>query len=292
MRQYKTIPNDYTYTEKELNNILQSDSFEVTVRALANRNPSYARTMFHDHYPMDVVFELCNIACHLTMMFEAEVISEGWSNSEEYEQAHYSEFHMFKDEFYGQYILNDEPYPMNYREVLNALKKAKIDLSDKQEHALYAQIGSFTEKELEELLSRCREAVEIFGWNHKNGEPMYVFTDEKNMAELVNIRTFIKDNRRYILAYYTEGKDKSERLAKSLLSKVIKRITLLAKQYCPTVTHDEIESFVLNHKDFINGKVDVVKNARLILECIDSIIKHKTPKSREYYCIKFLSEIK
>lgn len=292
MRKYETIPNDYTYTEKELNNILQSDSFEVTVRALANRNPFYARTMFNDHFPMDVVFQLCNIACHLTMMFEAEVMSEGWSNSEEYEQAHYSEFHMFKDEFYGQYVFDDEPYPMNYREVLDALKKAKIDLSDKQEQALYAQIGNFTEKEQEELLSRCRQAVEIFGWNHQNGEPMYVFTDDKNMAELADIRTYIKYNRKFILDFYTEGKEKSERSAKSFLSKINKRITLLAKQYCPTVTYDEINNFVLNHKVDFNGKVDVVFNARIILGCIDDIIKHNSPKSRQYYCVKFLSELK
>lgn len=288
MKLYKTVQHDIKFTESKLNDILHSNSFETAVRALTERNPYYARHILKDKYPMVIVYELCNLAYHIDSLFEVEIKRDGWATLQEYERTNEQDFYMRKDKLYRQFVLDDEPFPMEYNSVEKALKEVDINLGPKQKQSLYKLIGVVSAEECNELIEKCREDVALFGWYNLKNEPLFRNQDDFNLEELAYIRDYIKDTRRYILYYYTKGYTNYEHIAKSCLAYIIKKITVLSQQYFPLTTEEDIETYVLNHK-FEDFEIDVVGNSRLILNYIHSVIKK--PKSKQYYYDELMSQI-
>ncbi len=289
MKSYQTVLHDIKYTESELNAILYSDSFETAVRTLAERNPYYTRHLLKEKYPMQIVYELCNLAYHVDSLFEDNILSEGWSDIQHFKQVHDSDFQMHKEKFYQQFVLDDEPLPLEYDSVEKALQEINVNLGPKQKQSLYKLIGDVSEEECNELINKCREDVALFGWFNLKNEPLYKQQDDFNLEELALVQTYIKNNRRYILDYYTNGKTSVEHLAKSTLGKIIKKTATLLQQYFPLTSEADIETFVMYHT-VIEGQIDVIGNARQVLNYISQIIKY--PKRRQYYYEELMSQIK
>ena len=107
---------------------------------------------------------------------------------------------------------------------------------------------------------------------------------EEGRAEITRIRTYIKDNKRYIEQNYgkdvTKRRPEYKRLSDSHLKKIITMITDLFQQYYPATGYSDVETYLM-HQTLLDNNVDVVGNARMVLQTIDSIIKY--PRRAQYY---------
>ena len=107
---------------------------------------------------------------------------------------------------------------------------------------------------------------------------------EEGRAEIARIRTFIKDNKRYIEQNYgkdvTKRRPEYKRLSDSLLKKTITMIADLFQRYYPATGYSDVETYMM-HQTWLDNSVDVVGNARMVLQTIDSIIKY--PNRAQYY---------
>lgn len=168
---YTDVKTDFT--EKQLNKILQSESFELVVRTLADRNPYYARRLFRWRDPMQTVYELCVFA------YNAE------NNEEAYIDQHYripleerGEIGLYltaseaKEDYYRSFVISDEPLALDYDSVIHVLQDTNIKVTPEQEEKLKKLMSPFTDEEYKDLLRKCRQAPEIFGWQTMKHEPL------------------------------------------------------------------------------------------------------------------------
>lgn len=172
MFQYEVIHNGPILSEKQLDRILHSKIFELAFRGFADRNPYYARTFFRN-YPMPLIADLCGIALYASQRFADEVEAQGYSCLDEYEAANKSEFLCLRETFYASYATDEEPEPMKYPQIIAMLEDAKITLSDDQKQSLEKLTGEISDEECAELVKRCRESVELFGWQTMDNKPLY-----------------------------------------------------------------------------------------------------------------------
>ncbi|MBR4561787.1 MAG: hypothetical protein IKO23_07720 [Bacteroidales bacterium] len=159
--------------EKQLNDILNSESFELTIRALGDRNPYFARHVFRHHDIMTIIQKFCEIANHVEKNFETHIMETYDVSLEEYEKLFGESIDVAKMDYYGDYLLEEEPMPISYDVIIDVLKDSNIEITPEQDEKLQKQLSPFTDEECEDLVKRCREAPEVFGWITMDNKPLY-----------------------------------------------------------------------------------------------------------------------
>ena len=100
----ETLKSDFT--ERQLNDILNSESFELTIRALGDRNPYFARHIFRHLDIMSTIQRLCVIANHVNTTFESHIKETYDVSLDEYEKTFNESLDVAKMEYYGEYLIN------------------------------------------------------------------------------------------------------------------------------------------------------------------------------------------
>lgn len=158
--------------EKQLNDILHSESFELTIRALGDRNPYFARHVFRHHDIMTIIHKFCEITNHVEKTFESHIRETYDVSLEEYEKLFGESIEVAKMEYYGDYLIEEESLPISYDVIIDVLNDSNIKITPEQDEKLQKQLSPFTDEECEDLIKRCRQAPEVFGWCNREGEPL------------------------------------------------------------------------------------------------------------------------
>ena len=160
------------FTEKQLNIILQSESFELVVRALAERNPYYARRLFRWRDPMQTVYQLCVFAYHAENNIET-FIEQEYRIPEERGEIYYASPSEAKDDYYRSFVLDNEPLALDFDSVIHVMQDTNIKVTSEQEEKLKQLMSPLTDEEYKDLISKCRQVPELFGWQNMKHEPLY-----------------------------------------------------------------------------------------------------------------------
>ena len=158
--------------EKQLNDILHSESFELLIRALGVRNPYFARHIFMRHDIMPIIKKFCEIANHVDNTFESHIKETYDVSLEEYEKLFDESIDVAKMNYYGGYIIEEEPLPISYDVIIDVLRDSNIKITPEQDEKLQKQLSPFTDEECEDLVKRCRMAPEVFGWRTMHNKPL------------------------------------------------------------------------------------------------------------------------
>ena len=153
------------FTEKQLNYIIQSESFELIVRALAGRNPYYARRLFRWCDSMKIVYQLCIFAYHAENNVET-FIEQEYTIPLERGEIFYHRPSEAKDDYYRSFVIDDEPLALDYVSVIHVLQDTNIKVAPEQEEKLKKLMSPLTDEEYRELLDKCRQVPVLFGWEN------------------------------------------------------------------------------------------------------------------------------
>lgn len=145
-------------SQKELDEILRSEEFEIYFRAFANRNPYYARTglaLRKGRYLMDLI----RATKAARMTYDGQLKDEG-TTFEEYKEQHYCECMICRDHAYSLVCMPDERHPIPLKRIMGYIGK----LTDMQLERYNKQVCKMTDEEMKINLGKARAWKSLFTW--------------------------------------------------------------------------------------------------------------------------------
>lgn len=71
-----------------------------------------------------------------------------------------------KDDYYRSFIIDNEPPALDYDSVIHVIQDTNIKVTPEQEEKLKQLMSPLTDEEYKDLLSKCRQIPELFGWDN------------------------------------------------------------------------------------------------------------------------------
>ena len=164
-------------TKKQLDDIINSDTFEVTVAGLAKRNPYFARVLPLIDDPIPWLSGLCNATDYAEDVFEKDV-SAGWGSLENLCLESHEQYRLLRLSYHELCVLEEEPLPVHYTSIMSVLNRAGIQLDEKQEQAVNQWSGEVSDEECHLLVLRYRQLAKTHEWKSKDGKRVYLTEEE------------------------------------------------------------------------------------------------------------------